>query len=123
MRLTELRRETENAETVLRGPGLCSHERSRARLAVVRGERMSEITGKPGEITDHRVETVSRPPPARRDPRADPDDSEGSSARVDVVNVERPERGSGDPLTNAAFMLRRELAKLHQQAAAVERTI
>ena len=77
---------------------------------------------------------ISRPPASmRRDPRADPDD-EPVSARVDVVTVdrssprERPSSGnveaaSVDALTNAALTLRRELAKLHQQAAAVERTI
>ncbi|MBX3206556.1 MAG: hypothetical protein KF764_15900 [Labilithrix sp.] len=70
---------------------------------------------------------ASRPPvPPRRDPRADPDD-EPISERVDVVTVERGgERQGGasvDALTNAALTLRRELAKLHQQAAAVERTI
>jgi len=77
---------------------------------------------------------VSRPPASmRRDPRADPDD-EPISARVDVVTVDRTvprdrtssgniEVTSVDALTNAALTLRRELAKLHQQAAAVERTI
>lgn len=120
---------------------------------------MGESTGKPGEGGGHdpraepssdapvrpsekRVEpareSFSRPPRAaqRRDPRADPDDDESPSpaaswGRVDVVQVERGERGGGpesdrggaDSLTNAALTLRRELAKLHQQAAAVERTI
>jgi hypothetical protein len=67
---------------------------------------------------------MSRPPPAaRRDPRADPDD-EPISERVDVVTVDRGRDNSTiDSLTNAALTLRRELAKLHQQAAAVERTI
>jgi hypothetical protein len=67
---------------------------------------------------------ASRPPVAvRRDPRADPDD-EPISTRVDVVTVDRGDRGASvDALTNAALTLRRELAKLHQQAAAVERTI
>lgn len=70
---------------------------------------------------------VARPVAAmRRDPRADPDD-EPISERVDVVAVERgPASGQAatvDALTNAALTLRRELAKLHQQAAAVERTI
>jgi hypothetical protein len=64
---------------------------------------------------------VSRPP-SRRDPRADPDD-EPSSQRVDVVTVDRNERPAIDGVTNAALTLRRELAKLHQQAAAVERTL
>ncbi|OJY28691.1 MAG: hypothetical protein BGO98_07500 [Myxococcales bacterium 68-20] len=68
---------------------------------------------------------ASRPPVVpRRDPRADPDD-EPISGRIDVVTVDRGERqgASVDVLTNAALTLRRELAKLHQQAAAVERTI
>ncbi|MBX3200677.1 MAG: hypothetical protein KF894_21250 [Labilithrix sp.] len=68
---------------------------------------------------------ASRPPlAARRDPRADPDD-EPISERVDVVTAPRggERQSSVDTLTNAALTLRRELAKLHQQAAAVERTI
>src|SRR5262249_2965187 len=95
---------------VLRTAGLCSHE----------SEGMTESTGKPetGELTGHR-EPVR--PTSRRDPRADPDD-EPSSARVDVVHVDRSAKGDAPPdsLTNAALTLRRELAKLHQQAAAVE---
>jgi predicted nucleic acid-binding Zn-ribbon protein len=91
---------------------------------------MAESTGKSGygesgyDRLDVR-ESVSRPPPTRRDPRADPDD-EPVSARVDVVQVDRarPDSSSAvDALTNAALTLRRELARLHQQAAAVERTI
>ncbi|MBX3225951.1 MAG: hypothetical protein KIT84_29755 [Labilithrix sp.] len=87
--------------------------------------------GDPPESTSSRQSTrsydrnvLSRPPPAvRRDPRADPDD-EPMSGRVDVVTVDRGDRNSTiDSLTNAALTLRRELAKLHQQAAAVERTI
>jgi hypothetical protein len=100
------------------------------------GARPAERRGEPAR------ESFSRPPRVvqRRDPRADPDDDESPSpaaswGRVDVVQVERgagggaPEsdRGAGgagvDSLTNAALTLRRELAKLHQQAAAVERTI
>src|SRR4051812_29450190 len=96
---------------------------------------MAENFGKPGGRMTQ-----------RRDPRVDPDDDEMpvSAPRVDVVSVERaspghershaPERRepaasssegeeASDPLTNAALVLRRELAKLHQQAAAVERTI
>lgn len=101
---------------------------------------MAESTGKPGHGEtlgyDHRIEParefVSRPPPARRDPRADPDDDEPIPPRIDVIptNSIRPQidrttkaDASVDSLTNAALTLRRELAKLHQQAAAVERTI
>jgi predicted nucleic acid-binding Zn-ribbon protein len=92
---------------------------------------MGESTGKPenGEA-DPRTDPLRDPARtqlSRRDPRADPDDDESASAtsRVDVVQVERGkgEQGSSDTLTNAALTLRRELAKLHQQAAAVERTI
>ena len=75
---------------------------------------------------DRAAREESRPPSAaRRDPRADPDDDEDEGQRVDVV-VERSGRSSvapEDTLSNAALILRRELAKLHQQAAAVERTI
>lgn len=56
----------------------------------------------------------------RHDPRADPDD-EPNASRIDVVEVERG--NPGDILSSAANNLRRELAKLHQQAAAVERTL
>src|SRR4051812_9060308 len=85
---------------------------------------MAESTGNSPTEGHDRVESgresgLPRPPTLRRDPRADPDD-EPSSARVDVFTVERTERTSNDPLTNAALTLRRELAKLHQQAAAVE---
>lgn len=66
-------------------------------------------------------------PPPRRDPRSDPDDDEftgtpspPSSQRVDVVNVER---GGGDSISAVANTMRRELAKLHQQASAFERTL
>ncbi len=68
---------------------------------------------------------VRAPVSSRRDPRADPDD-EPVSERVDVVTMDRGadrQTASVDALTNAALTLRRELAKLHQQAAAVERTI
>lgn len=92
---------------------------------------MAESTGKSGhgepsgyDRLDVR-ESVSRPPPTRRDPRADPDD-EPMSARIDVVHVDRTRPDPAmtvDALTNAALTLRRELARLHQQAAAVERTI
>src|SRR5262245_23420385 len=60
--------------------------------------------------------------PPRRDPRADPDDETSgppSSSRVDVVNMER----SADSISAVANTMRRELAKLHQQAAAFERTL
>jgi hypothetical protein len=57
----------------------------------------------------------------RRDPRADPDDEPIAAPRVDVFQ----DRTSGgiESVANAALTLRRELAKLHQQAAAVERTL
>lgn len=57
----------------------------------------------------------------RRDNRAEPDDDEGSSSRVDVVNVGGG--GSGDTAASGVVSLRRELAKLHQQAAAVEKSL
>lgn len=54
----------------------------------------------------------------RRDDRAEPDDDEDPSrGRVDVVSFER------DPASSGLGALRRELARLHQQASAVERTI
>lgn len=66
-------------------------------------------------------ERRSRPPRAsvipRRDDRAEPDDEEVSAGRVDVVSFER------DNATTGVGALRRELAKLHQQASAVERSI
>jgi hypothetical protein len=75
-----------------------------------------------GDSTAHDHRTEERAPiTPRRDPRADPDD-DALPVRVDVVQVDRPAR-SADPLTDAALSLRRELARLHQQAAAVERTI
>ncbi|MFO0736777.1 MAG: hypothetical protein U0270_12910 [Labilithrix sp.] len=99
---------------------------------------MADNAGKPGDpptsgdsarqsVRSYDRSTLSRPPPARRDPRADPDD-EPISERVDVVTMDRGSGGGDrsstiDSLTNAALTLRRELAKLHQQAAAVERTI
>jgi hypothetical protein len=64
-----------------------------------------------------------RPTSSRRDPRADPDD-EPSLSRVDVVTVDRGSRPQVvDAVANAALTLRRDLAKLHEQAAAVERTL
>jgi hypothetical protein len=61
--------------------------------------------------------------PPRRDPRADPDDESDASPppsqRIDVVNVER----SADSISAVANTMRRELAKLHQQASAFERTV
>ena len=99
---------------------------------------MADNAGKPGDgptsgessrasVRSYERGALSRPPPARRDPRADPDD-EPISERVDVVTMDRSGGGGDrnstiDSLTNAALTLRRELAKLHQQAAAVERTI
>ncbi|MBX3187134.1 MAG: hypothetical protein KF819_08970 [Labilithrix sp.] len=56
----------------------------------------------------------------RRDDRAEPDDDPGSSiSRVDVVTVDG---GGRETPANAMVTLRRELAKLHQQAAAVEKS-
>ena len=92
---------------------------------------MAENFGKgSGDVGFDRAarEESRAPAAARRDPRADPDDDDDDdiegAARVDVV-VDRSGRPSGaeDTLSNAALILRRELAKLHQQAAAVERTI
>lgn len=54
----------------------------------------------------------------RRDDRAEPDDP--PATRVDVVKVESAPQ---DPATLAAVALRRELARLHDQATAVERSI
>ncbi len=54
----------------------------------------------------------------KRDPRADPDDDPPASARVDVVNVDRT-----GGLASAANTLRRDLARLQQQAAVVEQTL
>ena len=78
-----------------------------------------------GESDDDRRTLSSRTPTARepqaaprRDPRADPDDEGSGTSRVDIVDVDRSEQVSG-----AANSLRRDLAKLHLQAAAVERTI
>ena len=133
---------------VLPREGLCCSTRfvadrsvcpPRSRSSRGRGERMEEKKAGGGETmgVDVRGEAsmvretsaasrASRPPPVpRRDPRADPDD-EPISGRVDVVTVDRGGERQGpsvDVLTNAALTLRRELAKLHQQAAAVERTI
>src|SRR5688572_26752064 len=57
--------------------------------------------------------------PPRRDPRADDEEGTPSSQRVDVVNMER----AADPISAVANAMRRELAKLHHQAAAFERTV
>lgn len=88
------------------------------------GETGGDLRAEASMVRETPAGRASRPPvAARRDPRADPDD-EPISERVDVVTVERNDRQSTvDTLTNAALTLRRELAKLHQQAAAVERTI
>lgn len=64
----------------------------------------------------------------KRDPRADPDDDDTasspaaapSSQRIDVVNMDRT---GGDSISAVANTMRRELAKLHQQASAFERTL
>src|SRR5437016_1541019 len=61
----------------------------------------------------------------RRDDRAEPDDDEGTGPsrveRVDVVNVEGT--ATRDSTTSAVMSLRRELARLTQQATAVERSL
>ncbi|MBS2019812.1 MAG: hypothetical protein JST00_43515 [Deltaproteobacteria bacterium] len=54
----------------------------------------------------------------RRDDRAEPDDDDLASGRVDVVSFERESAAS-----SGVGALRRELARLHQQASAVERSI
>ena len=61
-------------------------------------------------------------PTIRRDDRAEPDDDEEAvgSSRVDVVSVEG---ARGDTATSGMVALRRELAKLNQQAAAVEKSL
>lgn len=89
------------------------------------GETGGDLRAEPPMARETPAGRASRPPiAARRDPRADPDD-EPISERVDVVTAPRTgeRQSSVDTLTNAALTLRRELAKLHQQAAAVERTI
>ncbi len=60
-------------------------------------------------------------PTIRRDDRAEPDDDEPSTgaSRVDVVSVESVR---GDTASSGLVALRRELAKLNQQAAAVEKS-
>lgn len=78
--------------------------------------------------SDWRSERNTSPPP-RRDERADPDDDELVPApRVDVVNVDGGSRdgtvgGTRDSAAAGVINLRRELAKLHQQAAAVEKSL
>ena len=61
-------------------------------------------------------------PTIRRDDRAEPDDDEeaGGASRVDVVSVDG---ARGDTATSGMVALRRELAKLNQQAAAVEKSL
>lgn len=73
----------------------------------------------------YRSERSTRPPSpmsTRRDDRAEPDDDEVTSSRIDVVNVGGG-GASGDSAASAMVTLRRELAKLHQQAAAVEKSL
>ena len=70
---------------------------------------------------DRRSERNTSPPaPMRRDDRAEPDDDDPGSQRIDVVNVDG---GPRDATSSAMVNLRRELAKLHQQAAAVEKSL
>jgi hypothetical protein len=71
---------------------------------------------------DRRNEKSTAPPsalPPRRDDRVEPDD-DASSSRVEVVNVDG---GSRDVAASGMGSLKRELAKLHQQAAAVEKSL
>lgn len=65
----------------------------------------------------------SKPTIQRRDDRAEPDDDDeaGGPSRVDVVSVDGV-RG-GDTATSGMVALRRELAKLNAQAAAVEKSL
>ncbi len=76
-------------------------------------EHKTDATGEATSAVESRTERAS----VRRDPRADPDD-EPTASRVDVFT----DRGA-ESLSSAALSLRRELAKLSQQAAAVERSI
>jgi len=74
--------------------------------------------------SDWRSERNTSPPSPlpRRDDRAEPDDDESTnSSRVDVVNVDGG--GGRDSAASGMVSLRRELAKLHQQAAAVEKSL
>jgi chromosome segregation ATPase len=65
----------------------------------------------------------SKPTIPRRDDRAEPDDDDdaGGSSRIDVVSVDSV-RGA-DTATSGMVALRRELAKLNAQAAAVEKSL
>lgn len=65
----------------------------------------------------------------RRDDRAEPDE-EGSSPRVDVVNIDRPGGGGGGSIaprgegaTAGMVSLKAQLAKLHEQAAAAQKSL
>jgi chromosome segregation ATPase len=70
--------------------------------------------------SDRRGEQTPRPAGSmRRDDRAEPDD-QPSNSRIDVVNVDGDR---GESASSGLVSLRRELAKLHQQAAAVERSL
>jgi hypothetical protein len=66
----------------------------------------------------------SKPTVPRRDDRAEPDDDDESvgSSRIDVVSVDSV-RGGPDTASSGMVALRRELAKLNQQAAAVEKSL
>lgn len=57
----------------------------------------------------------------RRDHRAEPDDDDRLAPRVDVISVNPI--GGRDNASAGILSLRRELATLHQQAAAFERTL
>ncbi len=87
----------------------------------------SEVIESSPSKSDSRTERHTSPPSAmRRDDRAEPDDDAGvSSSRIDVVNVDsgRGDGRGGDNAASGMIALRRELAKLHQQAAAVEKSL
>jgi hypothetical protein len=82
------------------------------------GNALVETTGAPlrGERTPSSVVAP------RRDARAEPDD-DMSTSRVDVVNVGGGAGSGGESAASGLVSLRRELAKLHQQAAAVEKSL
>ena len=70
---------------------------------------------------ERRSDRNTNPPTSmRRDDRAEPDDDDVSTGRIDVVNVDG---GRSDTAATGMITLRRELAKLHQQAAAVEKSL
>src|SRR5436309_1214569 len=74
---------------------------------------------------DLRTDPVTKPPAAlRRDDRAEPDDDDSGRSRVERVDVVKVEgTSSRDSTASAVMSLRRELARLTQQATAVERSL